>query len=376
MIAALKRLYGNFRGFDLTHRAVPPMEGPLKPNTALDEAPRVLTLPDVDNLVATAGGLLCSSGAELLTLEARVSADGAPGLAIEGRRTFAAEISCLAADGEGGLAIGLDGEGIVIAGGKHDGKAVADLGGAKLVCATAAAFLDPDTLLAASGSRENPASAWKRDLMSHGQSGSLWIVDLAEPAKAVRIADRLAFPSGVAAGSGGRLLVSEAWRHRVLAFDMRGGEPLVMLSDLPAYPGRIVAATGGGFWLALFAPRNSLVEFVLLEKGYRQRMMEEVEPDYWIAPSLLAGRSFLEPIQGGARKKLNMLKPWSPSWSYGLVARCDEAMRPLASAHSRADGAVHGVTSLCEREGTLYAGAKGAGVVVALKADETVGGSV
>ena len=78
-------------------------------------------------------------------------------------------------------------------------------------------------------------------------------------------------------------------------------------------------------WLALFAPRNQLVEFVLREDDYRRRMIETIDPAFWIAPSLSSGASFLEPIQGGARKKLNMLKPWSPSWSYGLVARCDVA---------------------------------------------------
>jgi hypothetical protein len=41
-------------------------------------------------------------------------------------------------------------------------------------------------------------------------------------------------------------------------------------------------------------------------------------------------------------------------------------MRPRASAHSRADGEVHGVTSLCESGGILHAGARGSGVVVAL----------
>ena len=86
----------------------------------------------------------------------------------------------------------------------------------------------------------------------------------------------------------------------------------------------------GGFWLALFAPRNQLVEFVLREDKYRRRMIDGVDPAYWIAPALASGESFLEPIQGGARKKLNRLKPWSPSWSYGLVARCDAAMRPQA----------------------------------------------
>ena len=41
--------------------------------------------------------------------------------------------------------------------------------------------------------------------------------------------------------------------------------PQAVLSDLPAYPGRIAPARDGGFWLALFAPRNQLVEFVLRE---------------------------------------------------------------------------------------------------------------
>jgi len=61
-----------------------------------------------------------------------------------------------------------------------------------------------------------------------------------------------------------------------------------------------------------------------------------------------------------------MLKPWSPSWSYGLVARCNSNMRPVASLHSRADGAVHGVTACCEADGVLYATAKGSGRIVAI----------
>ena len=121
----------------------------------------------------------------------------------------------------------------------------------------------------------------------------------------------------------------------------------------------------GGFWLALFAPRNPMVEFVLLEKEYRLRMMETINPEYWIAPHLAPSKSYLQPIQGGARKMLNRLKPWSPTWSYGLVCYCDSAMRPRWSMHSRADGRVHGITTLCEVDGTLFAGAKGSGVVVA-----------
>jgi hypothetical protein len=374
MIGALKRAYANFRGFDIERRAVPPMEGPLKPNTALDDAAVALTLPDVDNLVAVQEGLVCSTGPELLTLELRADPSrSTPGLAIAGRRTMPGQISCIASDGDA-LAIGLDGEGIAILGGKHDGRKIGEAGSARLNCATAAAFAGPDTLIVANGSDRVTAADWKRDLMAKGASGSVWRVDLGS-GRAERIAAGLAFSSGLAVMPDGGIAVSEAWRHRVLAFDGSGPQPRVLLEDLPAYPGRIAPAPGGGFWLSLFAPRNALVEFVLTEDGYRNEMMANIDPAYWIAPSLVSGRSFLEPIQGGARKKLNMLKPWSPSWSYGLVAFCDGHMHPVASAHSRADGKVHGVTSLAERDGVLFAGAKGSGVIVALDAARMAGGA-
>lgn len=374
MIAALKRAYANFRGFDLEGRAVPPMEGPLKPNTALDDAPVALTLPDVDNLLAFGDGLVCSTGAELLTLELRAEPNRkAPGLAIAGRRTLPGPIACLASDGAGALAIGLEGAGITILGGRHDGKTVAEAGGTNLACPTAALFMSPDTLVIANGSTEGRVADWKRDLMARGRSGSVWRIDLAS-GRAERIAAGLAFPSGLAI-AGTDVLVSEAWRHRVLALAGPDALPRALLEDLPAYPGRMAPATGGGFWLSLFAPRNALVEFVLTEDGYRREMMATIDPAYWIAPALASGRSFLEPIQGGARKKLNMLKPWSPSWSYGLVALCDADMHPRASAHSRADGKVHGVTSIAERDGILFAGAKGSGVIVAVDAARMTGGA-
>ena len=49
-----------------------------------------------------------------------------------------------------------------------------------------------------------------------------------------------------------------------------------------------------------------------------------------------------------------------------LVARCGPTMQPLRSFHSRADGAIHGVTSCREFNDTLYVAAKGAGRIVAV----------
>jgi hypothetical protein len=362
MIAALKRRYDAFRGVEPPERTVPVMDGPLRPNTLLDEAPIVLRLAGVDNLVATAGGHFCSAGRDLLSLDASGEA-----LAAKTLQSFAAPVTCLASDGGQGLAVGQDGRGFVIRGGAYDSLAIEQAGGAPLVCPTAALFLDPDTLVVANGSLKGMAADWKRDLMAQRRTGSVWRIDLRRPLAATPLALGLAFPAGLARADDGAILVSEAWRHRVVALAAtQAAAPVEILGDLPAYPGAIIPSGQGGFWLALFAPRNQLIEFVIGERRYCERMMERIDPDYWIAPALSSGASFLEPIQGGARKKLNTLKPWSPSWSYGLVVRCDARFKPVSSFHSRADGHVHGVTALCERAGRLLVAGRGSGCVVSV----------
>ena len=76
------------------------------------------------------------------------------------------EITFLRASPSGALAVGLDGKGIAIAGGRHDGKRLpAKLSGQSLNCPTAAIFLDEDTLVACNGSSTYSAPAWSRDLL-------------------------------------------------------------------------------------------------------------------------------------------------------------------------------------------------------------------
>ncbi len=68
MIAALKRAYATFRGFDDESPSAPMMDGPLRPNALLDAAPVALSLADVDNLTQHRGRLLCSNGSRVLRL--------------------------------------------------------------------------------------------------------------------------------------------------------------------------------------------------------------------------------------------------------------------------------------------------------------------
>lgn len=132
-----------------------------------------------------------------------------------------------------------------------------------------------------------------------------------------------------------------------------------MLDRLPGYPSRISPAANGGFWLSVFAARTQLVEFVLRETAYRKRMMAEVEPQYWIAPTLSSGRTFLEPMQGAHIKTMGILKPWAPPRSYGLVIRLSPEGLPRYSLHSRVDGKNHGIVAAVECGGSLFVLAKG-----------------
>jgi hypothetical protein len=190
----------------------------------------------------------------------------------------------------------------------------------------------------------------------------VWRIDPASGARK-QLAGNLAYPYGLLEEADS-VVVSESWRSALTRISSGGGdrsEPV--LENLPAYPSRLSRDADNAIWLALFAPRRQLVEFVLREDRYRRRMIGEVDADYWIAPCLRAGRAPLEPTQQGGVTQFGLLKPWSPSWSYGLVARLDRAYRPNASLHSRANGRRHGVTSCLSLHGRLFFCAKGDGVV-------------
>jgi hypothetical protein len=353
------RFFDQLRGGGEFSVTVPPMDGALNPDNRLEEAHLVVSAAAPDNLARVAGKTVFSSGAAVLEIDPnRGSASAKP------YATLDAPVACLAGDGSA-LAIGLSGR-ILVHGGPHDGFTLSSVGGRPVLCPTALAFAGPHTLLLCLGSDRHAPEAWKHDLMDLGAGGSVWRIDLRD-GKAALVGDRLAYPYGVMVAPDGAVIVSESWRHRLLKFARDGASPEVVLHDLPAYPARISPAPDGkGAWLALFAPRRQLTEFVLREPTYRKRMMAEIPPDYWVGPTLAPMKSFLEPLQGGTLKKLAAIKPWAPSRSYGLVVRLDETWQPVASFHSRADGTRHGVASALEVDGRLLAASRGCDAVVAV----------
>ncbi|ESX11742.1 hypothetical protein NKH85_31240 [Mesorhizobium sp. M0924] len=333
-----------FRGKAVT---IPPLDGAFRPNTRLDDAPVFAGLIEPDNLLVADGRLLASSGNAIYSLAAEVEPK-----VVE---TFPSPITALALSLSGELTVGLESGKLLVA-----GKEVSLPSGVS--CITALAYAEDDTLWLANGSAEHAPSLWAADLMKKGASGSLWRRDAAGGGFR-KVAGEIAFPYGLHP-TGRDVLVSESWRHQLVRFDGATGSRSTVLTHLPGYPARLAPAGDGGAWLALFAPRNRLIEFVLQETHYRRDMIDQVPPAYWIAPALASNRSFLEPLQCGGIRTMGIHKPWSPSRSYGLVVKLDRTMQPQFSLHSRADGTRHGICSVAEKDGLLFIASRGGDCVL------------
>ncbi len=341
-----------FRGKAVT---IPPMDGALRPNTSLEDADVRLDIEAPDNLAETGGRVLCSAGNQVLELGRRKNAK--PKQIAE----FDSPVSALAASEGGLLAVGLDAGGIEISGPAPTRKHIDGFG-----CPVALAFAGEHDLFVCDGSSQHRPGNWAMDLMEKNALGSVWHVSLSSGERKC-LASGLAFPFGIVMDPGeGRLIVSESWRHRLIAIPAAGGEAVPLLSHLPGYPARL-SPHRDGYLLSIFAPRNRLIEFVLLEDDYRADMMREIDPRHWIAPSMSASRSFLEPLQNGGVRTMGIHKPWSPSRSCGLVVELDAALRPVASYHSRANGTRHGVTSAIAHEGGILAASRGGDAILSLR---------
>jgi hypothetical protein len=350
----LKRATDRWFGRGEASITTPPMDGAFRPNDLLDSAATIFETPAPDALAVTSLGVVVASQRSLFSVDQPAGAPIA---------SFDAEISALAGLPDGGAAVGLVDGRIVFVGGQHAGKTIA--ANAEATCVVALAPARDGTLLVANGSATHPPGDWRRDLMEKNASGSVWRLDPAAGAF-TRLAGNLAYPYGLLEEAAA-IVVSQSWRSALTRISPGAdGRVASVLEDLPAYPSRISRGADNEIWLALFAPRSQLVEFVLSEDRYRRRMISEIDVDYWVAPSLRAGDSPLEPMQQGSVIQFGALKPWSPSRSYGLVVRLDDAYRPTASFHSRANGRRHGVTSCLAFDGRLFFCAKGDGAVAAL----------
>jgi len=337
--------------------AIPVLDGGFSPNERLESARQIgaaFEAPDAMTLDGS-GTLFVSSGTTVVACS---------GPEFENRRPlvqFDTNTGALAWSERTGLLVGVCGRGVcaVDASGKPKSW-LTIVDGTPVHCPTAIAVDGDGSVFITDGSRHNTPDLWLVDLMhKRAPSGRLIACDAALGAPRV-IAGGLDWPAGVAvAHDGRRVLVTESWPHRLSAYNMSGHGGRVLVKNFTGYPGRIVRGDNDDYWLAFFALRTQLTEFVLREHAFRTRMMANVQPHLWVGPSLGGTFDYREPTQIGRIKKLGIQKPWAPPRSYGLVARLDADGNAIESFHSRTSGKLHGVTSVIVDRGRVLVGSKG-----------------
>jgi hypothetical protein len=92
--------------------------------------------------------------------------------------------------------------------------------------------------------------------------------------------------------------------------------------------------------------RDPLIEFLKTEREFVARMKANIDPRHWISPRANPEFSYEFPIELGATRLFGEIKPWAPSFSYGLVIETDPDMTPVGSAHSRANGFRHAISDV------------------------------
>jgi hypothetical protein len=349
MIAGLRSFADRLLGRGDATITVPSFDGALKPNQILEKAETVAAFEAPEDLASDGKALYVADGTAIRRLD---------GNAMTEVRRFDRPITALCCLPDGGIAVALDGREVQVFATPSAADPVATIADPTMNAINALAPGQNGTLIATDGSTAQPYAQWVRDLMERGRSGRVLVLDIVSR-RVQTLASKLQYAFGACA-SGDEILVSESWRHRLIAIAADGSQRAVF-DNLPVYPSRLSKAASGGFWLTAFAARTQLVEFVLRENAYRRRMMAEIEPEYWIAPKLKSGQSFLEPMQGAHIKTMGVIKPWAPPRSYGLVIRLNASGAPLYALHSRVDGVNHGVVAAVEIDGALYALAKGPG---------------
>ncbi len=346
---------------DRERHAIPPLDGALRPNTLLEESQIVMDgLPGPCGLCASSVQAFLASGQSILSF----GTDAAPKLlhSVDG------QISALYYDEPGeGLLAGIAGRGVIGVGGRFDGRRWASARGVAISNPTGIAMVD-DAILVTEGSTTVEPGDWRRDLLQKSRSGRLIRLDARSDGGDVLL-DGLQYPAGVAASPEARsTLFTESWSHALRAFGgtHRNEGSALGFDNSPGYPGHIAPASSGGFWIAFFALRTHLIEFLLGEDGYRKEMIRTVPEEFWIAPSLSPSDQMLVPLQFGQIKVLGMTKPWAPPRSYGLVVEYDQSGRPVRSLHSRNGGRLHGITSTCEFAGSVFATSHAASALIRL----------
>jgi hypothetical protein len=336
--------------FSLRKHEAPAMtlEGVLGPNSRLDEAAGMKV--DAPHALCVDGGgrLLFSSRGAVLALP-RWGAEPARWL------EFGSPVTALAASPGGLVAVGLTGGRLAVCDGAGNPvpgwmmpsgiMTVADL-----------AFASDDELVVVDngyGSSEAFMSVAPWDDAGRGR-----VVAVTRSQAPKVLAEGLHCPMGIARDGTGEWMLSLFERAAIvgLAGDVKQG-------GYPAYPGRI-RRTAAGYVMACLARRDPLIEFLKTEKDFVAEMKSGMEPRHWIAPRASPEFSHDFPIELGSTRLFGEIKPWAPSFSYGLVIALDDELMPVASFHSRANGLRHEISDALLWNGDLIAVSRASGEIL------------
>lgn len=176
-------------------------------------------------------------------------------------------------------------------------------------------------------------------------------------------------PMGISRDAKGEIIVTELERARIV--DASGK---VRQSGYPAYLGRI-RRTSSGYVMACLARRDPLIEFLKTEGEFVAEMKAKIPPRHWISPRASPEFSHDFPIELGATRLFGEIKPWAPSFSYGLVIELSHELMPVGSAHSRANGRRHAISDAVSWNGDILAVSKASGEILNLGRDPGSGGT-
>lgn len=348
-------------GFHKKAPTISLLDGPLCPNDKLEEAGSI-PLKDPDDIcLASDGTLLVTSSNSILRLANWSSGEFQP------VAEFDRSVTALDCRDDGTIAVALDQGGIKLV--DRHGKIHSPWTSKKLSANVGRAlrFSRKGSLFAADACRGNGQFPHLHDLFAEAGSGR--VLKLEDNGDGEVVAEGLRYPHGITEIEPGLLVVAESWSACLCRISCRTSQKSILIGDLPGYPARIHSFPGG-FILTCFARRDPLIEFILTEKRYVARMTQELPPELWIAPRLSAKTDYRLPIQSGATRLFGALKPWAPSFSYGLIMIFDSNFMPMASAQSRANGRRHGITAALEWRGDLIAVSKGSNELLKLSMKE------
>jgi hypothetical protein len=340
--------------FFRSRRQAPPamtLEGTLGPNGRLDEAVGMgIEAPDA-LCVNSDGRLLVSSGGQVLAL-------GAWGDKPQIWAMFDAPVTALCASPGGLVAVGIAGGRLEVfdaAGHRVEGWA---LPGGRAASVVDCVFRSGDELLLVDCGYGPDASALTQATWDEESRGQ--VLSLGRSGETRVVSSGMHCPMSVCLDEGGVALVSLLERASIVELD-----GAVRRAGYPGYAGRL-RRTGAGYALTCLSRRDPLIEFLKTERAFIAEMKRTIEPRHWIAPRANPEFSHDFPIELGATRLFGEVKPWAPSFSYGLLIDLDEKLMPVGSAQSRANGRRHAISDVATWNGDRIAVSKASGELLNL----------